>query len=44
MIVNSGKRPCGVRGKGVQSNSLGVHAIKSRFISGGVVCVGTGCL
>ena len=40
MIVNSGKWPCGVCGKGVQANSVQCTVCKKNgFTSGTVVCV-----
>ena len=42
MIVNFGKWPCGVCGKGVQANSVQCPVCKKeRFINGVVVCVVT---
>ena len=42
MIVNSGKWPCGVFGKGVQTNSVQCTVCKKNgFINGTVVCVVT---
>ena len=38
MIVNSGKWPCGVCGKGVQANSV---QCTNGFTNGAVVCVVT---
>ena len=40
MIVNSGKWPCGVCGKGVQAN-FSAHYVKHGFTNGAVVCVVT---
>ena len=43
MIVNSGKWPCGVCGKGVQANSVQCTVCKKNgFTNGAVVCVVTG--
>ena len=39
MIVNSGKWPCCVCGKGVQANSVQCTVCKNGFTSGAVVCV-----
>ena len=39
--VNSGKRHCGVCGKGVQTNAVNTQYIKSGFTSGVVVYVVT---
>ena len=41
MIVNSGKWPCGVCGKGVQANSVQCTVCKNGFTNGAVVCVVT---
>ena len=41
MIVNSGKRPCGVRGKGMLANAVQCTVCKNGFTSGPVVCVVT---
>ena len=41
MIVNSGKWPCGVCGKGVQANSVQCTICKYGFTRGAVVCVVT---
>ena len=42
MIVNSGKLPCGVCGKGVQANSVQCTVCKKKgFTNGAVVCVVT---
>ena len=41
MIVNSGKLPCGVCGKGVQANSVQCTVCKNGFTNGAVVCVVT---
>ena len=41
IIVNSGKCPCGVCGKGVQANSVQCTVCKNGFTSGAVVCVVT---
>ena len=42
LIVNSGKWPCGVCGKGVQANSVQCTVCKkNRFTNGAVVCVVT---
>ena len=42
MIVNSGKWPCGVCGKGVQANSVQCTVCKKNgFTNGAVVCVVT---
>ena len=38
MIVNSGKLPCGVCGKGVQANSVQCTVCKNGFTSGAMVC------
>ena len=42
IIVNSGKWPCGVCGKGVQANSVQCTVCKKNgFTNGAVVCVVT---
>ena len=41
MIVNSGKWPCGICGKGVQANSVQCTVCKNGFTNGAVVCVVT---
>ena len=41
IIVNSGKWPCGVCGKGLQANSVQHTVSKNGFISSAVVCVVT---
>ena len=41
MIVNSGKWPCGVCGKGVQANSVQCTVCKNGFINRAVVCMVT---
>ena len=41
MIVNSGKWPCDVCGKGVQANSVQCTVYENGFINGAVVCVVT---
>ena len=41
MIVNSGKWPCGVCGKGVQVNPVQCTLCKNGFTSGTMVCVVT---
>ena len=41
MIVNSGKWPGGVCGKGVQANSVQCKYVKNGFTNGAVVCVVT---
>ena len=42
MIVNSGKWPCGVCGKGVQANSVQCTVCKKNgFTNGALVCVVT---
>ena len=41
MIVNSGKWPCGVGGKGVHTHSVQCTVCKNVFTNGAVVCVVT---
>ena len=41
MIVNSGKWPCGVCGKGVQAKSVQCTVCKNGFTNGAVLCVVT---
>ena len=41
IIVNSGKWPCGVCGKGVQANSVQCTVCKNGFTNGAVVCMVT---
>ena len=41
MIVNSGKWPCDVCGKGVQENLFSAQYVKNRFANSAVVCVVT---
>ena len=41
MIVNSGKWPCGISGKGVQANSVQCTVCTTGFTNCAVVCVVT---
>ena len=41
MIVNSGKWPCGVCGKGVRQTLFSAQYVKNGFTNGAVVCVVT---